>query len=326
MSLQHTFPAGRIWEPLYRWETEAHPVEIELFRCRPVRRLKFLHHFGASALSSPMNHSRLEHTVGVWSLMARMLPGELHLRIAALLHDIGHLPFSHAVERTLGFNHHERTAELIDSGEVALILRKYGISPEAILTLLRQDSPLKNGSALMGLDHLDSFLRDTAAAGRGALATCELVHGLRLRGDYVEADAETALPLVLIVAEHHKLALAPAVLAMDALLAKAVSKHCEAVPGFKGLIPGMLDQELIYALQTSEAAEARALIDLLLYEPHRIGIHHEPQPGSIQVRIGRLQPKEPLVAGLPAAEASAEAAQLLAELDSLTRDYFITCP
>lgn len=325
MSLQHTFPAGRIWEPLYRWETGAHPVEIELFRCQPVRRLKFLHHFGASALSAPMNHSRLEHTIGVWSLMARLLPNEPHLRIAALLHDIGHLPFSHAVERTLGFNHHERTAELIDSGEVALILRKYGISPEAVLVLLRQDSPLKNGSALMGLDHLDSFLRDTAAAGRGALATCELVRGLRLRGDYVEADAETALPLVMIVAEHHRLALAPAVLAMDALLAKAVSRHCEAHPGFKERIPGMLDHELIHALLHSDSAAARELIGLLLYEPHRIEIHDQPLPGSIQVQIGQLQPKQPLVAGLPAAEASAEAAALLAGLDSLSRAYFITC-
>ncbi|MDR6883626.1 HD domain-containing protein [Bacillus sp. 3255] len=324
MSLQHTFSTGMIWEPLYQWQIPAHPVEVQLFRSQPVRRLKFLHHFGASALFSPMTHSRFEHTIGVWSLMAHFCPDELHLRVAALLHDIGHLPFSHAVERTLGYDHHLHTERLILNGTIADILTEHGISPAAIVSILHQDSPLTNKTPLMGLDHLDSFLRDTYYAGQQQLPPSELVRQLRLRGNYIEANEETAAALVHAVVEDHRIFLSPPFLAMDALLAKAAAHHCESNPGMRELLPSLVDHELMQELLGSTNPVAKDIMHVLMYEPHRIQIMNEPVKGSIEVNIRKIYKKQPLIGDKPASEASFQCAVKLAELDSLSATYFFT--
>ncbi|UKS25119.1 HD domain-containing protein [Paenibacillus sp. HWE-109] len=324
MSLQHTFSSGMIWEPLYRWHMQAHPVEAELFRSQPVRRLKFLHHFGASALFSPMTHSRLEHTIGVWSLMAHFYPDELLLRLAALLHDIGHLPFSHAVEKTLGYDHHSHTEQLILNGTVADILNKHGISPASIVAILHQDSPLTNKTSIMGLDHLDSFLRDTYYAGQQLMPPSELVRKLRLRGPYIETDEDTAAALVHAVVEDHRIFLGPQFLAMDALLAKAVAHHSESTPGMRERLPSLLDHELIQDLLQSKNQTSRDIMHVLLYEPQRIQVTDEPVPGSIEVNIRKVYKKQPLIGDKPASESSFQAAVKLAELDTLTATYFFT--
>jgi HD superfamily phosphohydrolase len=324
LSLQHTFSTGMIWEPLYQWNMQAHPVETQLFRSQPVRRLKFLHHYGASALFSPMTHSRFEHTVGVWSLMAHFCPDEPLLRIAALLHDIGHLPFSHAVEKTLGYDHHQHTEQLILNGTVADILTEHGISPPSVVSILNQDSPLTNKTSLMGLDHLDSFMRDTYYAGKQLLPPCELVRKLRLRGHYLETDEETAAALVHAVVEDHRIFLQPEFLAMDALLAKAAAHHCESNPGMKERLPSLLDHELIQELLQSKNAMSRDIMQVLMYEPHRILITGEPVKGSIEVNIRKIYKKQPLIGDKPASETSFQAAVKLAELDTLTATYFFT--
>jgi HD superfamily phosphohydrolase len=324
VNLQHMFTSGRIWEPLYQWEKKLLPVEIELFQSPQVRRLKFLHHFGASALFSPIIHSRFEHTIGVWSLMANFFPNEPLLRVAALLHDVGHLPFSHAVERTLGFDHHAHTERLIGSGSIARILIKHAISPESIIAILSQDSPLTNKTPILGLDHLDSFLRDTHAAGFVNTPPHELVRRIRFRGDFIETDSETAQAIVAATVEDHRLFLNPEFLAMDALLAKAVTLHCEAHPGTKERICDMVDHELIYELQNSKADGAKGIMSVILHEPHHIQIHQVPAPGSIQVQIQKLYKKQPLIGELPASEASPAIAAKLAELDGLTATYFFT--
>jgi HD superfamily phosphohydrolase len=324
LSLQHTFTSGRIWEPLYQWELDLHPIEIELFQSSPVRRLKYLHHFGASALFSPIVHSRLEHTVGVWSLMVHFFPNEPLLRIAAILHDIGHLPFSHAVEKTLGFDHHAHTKKLIENGPVAHILNKYGLSSSLIISILSQDNPLSNQSPLLGLDHLDSFLRDTYAAGKYDIPPYQLVKKLRFQGNFLEADPEIAFSLISAIVEDHRMFLHPQFLAMDALLAKAVTHHCESSPGARAKIPGLVDHDLIHELQQSADSTARELIKVLLYEPQRIQISEKPSPGSIQVQIRKLYKKQPLIGGKPASEVSPEVAAKLEELDTLTASYFFT--
>ncbi|MDR6552149.1 HD domain-containing protein [Paenibacillus qinlingensis] len=324
MSIQHTFGDGLIREPLYQWQLEAHPVEIELFRSKPVRRLKFLHHFGASALFSPLTHSRFEHTVGVWSLMAHFCPEEPLLRIAALLHDIGHLPFSHAVERTLGYNHHRHTEQLIGQGVIADILIKHGISPQSIIDLLKLETPLTNKSTILGLDHLDSFLRDTYYAGLQTLPPSEIVKGLRLRGPYIEADEPSAAALVDAIVEDHRLFLNPQFLAMDALLAKATAHHCESNPDMRDRIPALMDHELIQELLQSNNDTARETIHVLMYEPHRIQVTQQPVPGSIEVKIGKVYKKQPLIGEKLASEVSFQAAVKLNELDSMAATYFFT--
>ncbi len=55
---------------------------------------------------------------------------------------------------------------MIYSSPVSDILEIYGVHPSAIVGLLNSDTPLTHKSNLLGLDHLDSFLRDTFFAGK----------------------------------------------------------------------------------------------------------------------------------------------------------------
>ncbi|MGG1553581.1 HD domain-containing protein [Paenibacillus ferrarius] len=325
MSIQHTFGADGIMEPIYQFQTEAHPVEMELFRSKPVRRLQFLHHFGASALCTPLTHSRLEHTVGVWSLTAHFCPEDLPLRIAAIVHDIGHLPFSHAVEHTLGFNHHRHTEQFILQGEVAEILTNYGFKPSNIANILKNESPLKNPTSILGLDHLDTYLRDTYRAGKHLQPPAELIRRFRLRGHLLEAqDDEAAAALAHCIVEGHRLQLEPQHVAMDALLAKAVTHHCEAQPEMKRRLPFLMDHELLHALMHSRNGIAQETIRVLMFEPHRIQIGSQPVPGSIEASFGTVPKKQPLLRGKPAAETSFQVAVKLAELESLAGTYFFS--
>ena len=91
-----------LWEPLWRLNTKLRPVERALLICPPVRRLHFVHHSGASYLNTPHTYSRLQHSLGVFSLIAHFCPENYPLRAEALLHDVGHAPFSHASEQMEG--------------------------------------------------------------------------------------------------------------------------------------------------------------------------------------------------------------------------------
>lgn len=87
----------------------------------PMQRLRYIRQLGHAFLVYPgATHTRFEHALGAYHLTRRALAalqerGELVLapeadqqaaRLAALLHDIGHYPFSHALEEA-GFPHHE---------------------------------------------------------------------------------------------------------------------------------------------------------------------------------------------------------------------------
>ena len=139
--------------------------------------LAFLVYPGAS-------HSRFEHALGAYHLARRALAlleerGDLvgisdaercDVRIAALLHDIGHYPFSHALEE-IGALHHEEVARpLICHGEVSQLLRNEldPKAPERIVKLIRGESenPLQGLiSGSLDLDKIEYLRRDAHMCG-----------------------------------------------------------------------------------------------------------------------------------------------------------------
>jgi hypothetical protein len=321
--MQQTFSKACIYEQLYHHEIRAFPHELELFQSKTLRRLKFLSHYGTASLLSPIMHSRLDHTIGVWSIISRFFPKDEELRIAALLHDIGHLPFSHAVEKTLGFNHHRNTEKLIREGEVARILQKYGYDSERIIHILNTDTPLTNKTSFLGADHFDSFLRDAYLVGGTPQKPHELLCNVGFNGNYIETDIETGLHIMEAMVLDHLSFLSPYALAVDGLLAKAI----EAYGRFHGVdisfIEPLTNYELMYHLQNSECPIVKELINVIIWEPHRIIISEEKNVNMMKVEVKKIYDKEVLVKGNPITVFSEEAKAKLKQIRELQKSYYV---
>ena len=160
-------------------------LALRLIDTRAFQRLRYVRQLGLAYLVYPgASHSRFEHALGAYNLarhalglleergFTQGLPADecIVVRCAALLHDIGHYPYSHALEE-IGALHHEEVARpLITTGEVAEVLRD-GLgddAPERIMALVRG----KSDSALAGLisgsldlDKIEYLKRDAFMCG-----------------------------------------------------------------------------------------------------------------------------------------------------------------
>jgi len=155
-------------------------VDTEVFQ-----RLRYVRQLGWTYLVYPgATHSRFEHALGTHHLSRRTLAllceaedaasisenEQAIVRCAALLHDVGHYPFSHALEE-IGALHHEAVARpLITEGSVASLLaaRLGRDAPGKVFDLIRGHSE----SALQGLisgsldlDKIEYLKRDAFMCG-----------------------------------------------------------------------------------------------------------------------------------------------------------------
>ncbi|HMI49112.1 MAG TPA: HD domain-containing protein, partial [Gemmatimonadaceae bacterium] len=146
-----------VWNNIRVDELTLTLVDTEVFQ-----RLRYVRQLGWTYLVYPgATHSRFEHALGTHHLSRRTLAllaeaedstsiGEVDqaiVRSAALLHDVGHYPFSHALEE-IGALHHEDVARpLITEGRVASILSAQlgKDAPEKVFDLIRgrSESPLQ---------------------------------------------------------------------------------------------------------------------------------------------------------------------------------------
>ncbi|MDX2057667.1 MAG: HD domain-containing protein [Gemmatimonadales bacterium] len=161
------------------------PAAVAVLDTPPVQRLRYIRQLGHAFLVYPgATHSRFEHAIGAYHLTRQALAmlrdrGELAglgeadeqaVRLAALLHDIGHYPFSHGLEEA-GFPHHESlgVAKLV-RGELGRVLESIGGPdlPERIGRLIQgaSESPLQGLiSGTLDLDKIDHLSRDARACG-----------------------------------------------------------------------------------------------------------------------------------------------------------------
>ncbi len=147
------------------------------------QRLRYVRQLGHAFLVYPgATHSRFEHALGAYHLARRALDAlrarghrfaeddALLVRLAALLHDVGHYPFSHALEES-GFLSHEALGERhLARGELAEALAGSGIAaPAAALgAIIRGTSahPLAGlVSGSIDLDKIDYLKRDALMCG-----------------------------------------------------------------------------------------------------------------------------------------------------------------
>ncbi len=129
---------------------------LSLLSTTEVQRLSQIKQLGMAYLVFPgANHTRLEHSLGACHL-AHLIGKELGLpqedvntvKAAALLHDIGHLPFSHVFEsvvhRHTGKSHVDIGAEIVrgrycgeSGGNIPTILAEHGVEAEVVARLLK---------------------------------------------------------------------------------------------------------------------------------------------------------------------------------------------
>jgi HD superfamily phosphohydrolase len=173
-----------IRDPLWN-NIRVDPLALRLIDTRAFQRLRYVRQLGLAYLVYPgASHSRFEHALGAYNLarhalamleergFTQGLPADecRVVRCAALLHDIGHYPYSHALEE-IGALHHEEVARpLITTGEVADVLRE-GLgddAPERIMALVRgrSDSALQGLiSGSLDLDKIEYLKRDAFMCG-----------------------------------------------------------------------------------------------------------------------------------------------------------------
>jgi HD superfamily phosphohydrolase len=149
---------GEITDPIHKFirftELEKKIIDSHVFQ--RLRRIKQL--AGAHLVYPAAQHSRFEHSLGTMHVAG--LAGEhlfsmgvidkesiQELRVASLLHDIGHGPFSHLFEEALkvmgNTNHETLGAKIICKTELGDILSDYGFSPQTISEISFGNSKVK---------------------------------------------------------------------------------------------------------------------------------------------------------------------------------------
>jgi HD superfamily phosphohydrolase len=261
-------------------------VARQLLDTPALQRLRYVRQLGLAHLVYPgATHSRFEHALGAYHLAKRTLhalaeAGALAgvaadepaiVAATALLHDVGHYPFSHALEE-IGVAHHEEVArDLITGGEAAAILRKeYGNdAPARVMALIqgKSASPLQGLiSGSLDLDKIDYLKRDAKMCGvpYGEIDEDRLIFAIVLLADPttgrtvtgVRAKALSALESLLFakyqmyrnVYWHHAVRSATAMykrLVEDALSAKELDA---------GSLVRYTDEGLLHALAASSVS------------------------------------------------------------------------
>ena len=157
-------------------------IEIEgvgaaLLDTPPVQRLRHIRQLGTVQLVYPSaNHTRFEHSLGVYHLVRQALD---HLKIegrqarrlgaAAMVHDVGHAPFSHNLEPILEEETgtaHDAIEHLLRTAPIADVLEAFDVDPRRLARMIRGESSL--GQLLAGeldVDRMDYLVRDAHHTG-----------------------------------------------------------------------------------------------------------------------------------------------------------------
>lgn len=252
----------------------ANELEWRIIQSRPLQRLKGIKQLGlVDAVYPGANHTRFEHSVGTMHV-AGLIAHHLHLqaedvekvRLAGLLHDLGHSALSHAVEGVLSRNpeispslagrsisrHEEFTREIIIShpfGDEALHACVESFAdPDAFFRdvadiALGAKPPL--GQIIAGdldADRIDFLLRDSLHSGvsLGLVDMDQILQALTIskgrivlagEGDYRAEMSQTAAESMLIARAHHYNALIyhPRVQAIRAMLLAALERALAAM-------------------------------------------------------------------------------------------------
>ncbi|ABR55076.1 metal dependent phosphohydrolase [Methanococcus vannielii SB] len=153
-----------IRDPIHK-DIKLNEEEISIVDTPEVQRLRNIKQTGLTCLVYPSaNHSRFEHSIGTMHVAGEIAKNLENIdteltKIVALLHDIGHSPFSHTLE-VEGYSHEEFTREKIKKMDFT------NYSPKEILEVY--SSKGIEGSLIHGdvdADRMDYLVRDSHHTG-----------------------------------------------------------------------------------------------------------------------------------------------------------------
>jgi HD superfamily phosphohydrolase len=179
-----------------------------------LQRLRHVRQLGTAHLVYPSaNHTRFEHSLGVYHLADRAL-AELgveginaeHVRAAALLHDVGHGPYSHNTEPLIERHTdqaHDDVDDIVHDGSVGDVLRDHGLDPGRVAGLIAGEG--RYGQLVSGeldVDRTDYLVRDAHHTGvpYGTIDHERLIRSLAFRDGELVLEAgnvQTAESLLL---------------------------------------------------------------------------------------------------------------------------------
>ncbi|MDD5614647.1 MAG: HD domain-containing protein [Candidatus Methanoperedens sp.] len=172
---------------------ELDELALSLIDTPVIQRLRRIRQLGFSNLVYPgANHTRFEHSLGVYHL-TRMLIDQVEehrqkeLLAAALLHDVGHGPFSHTTEHLIQRytkRKHDDVETILRKGSVSDILRDNSISVSAVASHIRGETSIGQIiNSEIDVDKMDYLVRDAHYTGVafGLVDHIRLIHEISFK-------------------------------------------------------------------------------------------------------------------------------------------------
>jgi len=191
-------------DPIYGFITINHDIIFDLIEHPYFQRLRRIKQLGLTHLVYPgALHTRFHHALGTLYLMGRainVIRSKGHsisekevegVSIAILLHDIGHGPFSHALEHSIvnGISHEEISTLFMDN-----LNTEFNGKLDLALKIFRDEYPKKFlhqlVSSQLDMDRIDYLKRDSFYSGvsEGVVNTDRIITMLNIKNDQLVID------------------------------------------------------------------------------------------------------------------------------------------
>lgn len=171
-------------DPLYGYIRVQYQLILDLIDTKELQRLRRIRQLsGVSMVFHTAEHSRFQHSLGAYE-MARKVINEVYgaknnmseyeqilFMVSALLHDVGHGPYSHAFEQVISTSHEQMGANIIISPktEINKVLSNYANLSKDVYDVLTHSGKFKLIESLISsqidVDRMDYLQRDAYFTG-----------------------------------------------------------------------------------------------------------------------------------------------------------------
>ena len=193
-----------IRDPIHGYIHISEQLIWDLINTREFQRLRRIRQLGSTPVVFPSGtHTRMLHSLGVYEIARRMLEEvddlretlnereKLRVQAAALLHDVGHFPFSHSFEAIMSCSHEDYTIRIIKGpSEIRNVLDEVDKAfADEVAAIIRHTHPntilSQIISSQLDADRLDYLLRDSYFTGTayGRVDLDRILRTMRVRNN-----------------------------------------------------------------------------------------------------------------------------------------------